>query len=492
MKKLLLILLCLPSLINAQWNNVGSLPSINSSFANYFYEGHYLDFEIDNNGNMYTIHPDYDASSQVITNNENESQNIYMYAQNNNTWVDIGDSAQSLAISNNELYKAHITNIWETIIGSPTNTGVLLEVKKYNGVNWDPIFKDSIKTELYGNLMNINKNWIMAIEDFIIQNNNYYISFSELYDTLSPNWGPNIAEIVVYKYNSNMNILEKLPYTNVTKYSLAVYAGGNENELKQRYINTELEIDPATGNLLLAGQTHWKTGNWVYGNNIVRSFNGTNWVNFGDTLLNSNQYPSHASSIYMSSKNGHLVIAITQDESVGNDPYSSDTLMLYKYNYANNNWQEFTGGHPQINLYYVNSFSLAVTSNGEPVFACSSYDNILGSDVVMKHNNTTNTWEYIDSPITPPNSSLSFSWQEPMIKIDDNNCIFINYIDIHSDMDFEIITQCMPLYTTNFNNETNKILLKVTDLLGREIKKTNQLLFYIYDDGTVEKRIVIE
>ena len=33
---------------------------------------------------------------------------------------------------------------------------------------------------------------------------------------------------------------------------------------------------------------------------------------------------------------------------------------------------------------------------------------------------------------------------------------------------------------------------KVTDLLGRETKQTNQPLFYIYEDGTVEKRIVIE
>ena len=38
----------------------------------------------------------------------------------------------------------------------------------------------------------------------------------------------------------------------------------------------------------------------------------------------------------------------------------------------------------------------------------------------------------------------------------------------------------------------NKELLKVTGLLGRETKQTNQPLFYIYDDGTVEKRIVIE
>ena len=40
---------------------------------------------------------------------------------------------------------------------------------------------------------------------------------------------------------------------------------------------------------------------------------------------------------------------------------------------------------------------------------------------------------------------------------------------------------------------TNKKLLKVTDLLGREIKETkNELLFYIYENGRVEKKIIIE
>ena len=38
----------------------------------------------------------------------------------------------------------------------------------------------------------------------------------------------------------------------------------------------------------------------------------------------------------------------------------------------------------------------------------------------------------------------------------------------------------------------NKVLIKKIDLLGRETTKTNQPLFYIYDDGTVEKKIVIE
>ena len=39
---------------------------------------------------------------------------------------------------------------------------------------------------------------------------------------------------------------------------------------------------------------------------------------------------------------------------------------------------------------------------------------------------------------------------------------------------------------------TNKKLLKVTDLLGRETKATNQVLIHIYDDGTLEKKIVFE
>ena len=38
-----------------------------------------------------------------------------------------------------------------------------------------------------------------------------------------------------------------------------------------------------------------------------------------------------------------------------------------------------------------------------------------------------------------------------------------------------------------------KHLLKITDLLGRETKGTkNEPLFYIYENGTVEKRIIIE
>ena len=48
-------------------------------------------------------------------------------------------------------------------------------------------------------------------------------------------------------------------------------------------------------------------------------------------------------------------------------------------------------------------------------------------------------------------------------------------------------------YTETYKSIDLKKLLKVKDLLGRDKKGiSNDVLFYIYDDGTVEKRIVIE
>ena len=38
----------------------------------------------------------------------------------------------------------------------------------------------------------------------------------------------------------------------------------------------------------------------------------------------------------------------------------------------------------------------------------------------------------------------------------------------------------------------NKKFIKLFDFLGRELKHANLPLFYIYNDETVEKRIVIE
>ena len=70
--------------------------------------------------------------------------------------------------------------------------------------------------------------------------------------------------------------------------------------------------------------------------------------------------------------------------------------------------------------------------------------------------------------------------------------IYVN--DIQAFYDGTLAIPCS--VATNVNNQvvTQKgKLIKIIDVLGRQTKgKKNEPLFYIYDDGTVEKRIIIE
>jgi hypothetical protein len=62
--------------------------------------------------------------------------------------------------------------------------------------------------------------------------------------------------------------------------------------------------------------------------------------------------------------------------------------------------------------------------------------------------------------------------------------------DVISAIDSSIIINCATSIT---EVSQNKELLKITDILGREIdEKRNTLLLYLYKDGTVEKKIIIE
>ena len=76
------------------------------------------------------------------------------------------------------------------------------------------------------------------------------------------------------------------------------------------------------------------------------------------------------------------------------------------------------------------------------------------------------------------------------IEVDDVNCWNTNFTwSIDSTYQY-FSTNCS---VTSIQEQTvNKVLLKITDLLGRETKQTNQPLLYIYDDGSVEKRITID
>ena len=145
------------------------------------------------------------------------------------------------------------------------------------------------------------------------------------------------------------------------------------------------------------------------------------------------------------------------------------------------------------------------TSNSTTQTSCDSYT--WGGVVYTSSGNYTNTFQNVsgcDSVVTLDliinysTSSFdtiinnnSYSWNGiTYTNSGDYSDILVNSsgCDSVSNLNLTITNNTGILYINN----TEKTLYKVTDLLGRETKQTNQPLLYIYDDGTVEKRIVIE
>jgi hypothetical protein len=58
-----------------------------------------------------------------------------------------------------------------------------------------------------------------------------------------------------------------------------------------------------------------------------------------------------------------------------------------------------------------------------------------------------------------------------------------------------VISDCFTISSTAIIEASiNKDVIMITDILGRSIavEVKNQILFYIYEDGTIEKKVVIE
>ena len=87
----------------------------------------------------------------------------------------------------------------------------------------------------------------------------------------------------------------------------------------------------------------------------------------------------------------------------------------------------------------------------------------------------------------------------PIFEIDDNN--FNTWVCYYPVLVYWNNSQYVSLRTgnpmfTSIDESTgvnSRQLIKIVDLYGREVKsiQQNQLLFYLYDDGTIEKQISI-
>ena len=89
------------------------------------------------------------------------------------------------------------------------------------------------------------------------------------------------------------------------------------------------------------------------------------------------------------------------------------------------------------------------------------------------------------------NSSVAFS---DIDKDGDEDVLIIGGVDVSSVVNTSSLYRNVSAMTSvNEFTIKNNNLLKVINIFGQTIKKENNIpSFYIYDDGTVEKRIVFE
>ena len=84
----------------------------------------------------------------------------------------------------------------------------------------------------------------------------------------------------------------------------------------------------------------------------------------------------------------------------------------------------------------------------------------------------------------------------PIVLSDLKLVIFVNQHKEETLNVIEVFPVGIPVISTTVSDLVNlnkRRLLRVVDLLGREVNaKLNIPLFYIYNDGTVEKKIIVE
>ena len=155
-----------------------------------------------------------------------------------------------------------------------------------------------------------------------------------------------------------------------------------------------------------------------------------------------------------------------EGSSLGFEIESIDNVVSYWVNVNGCNTEPVVNNVPDINLLDLCNAEHYVYSNGTNNSSVELYKIINGG----------HTWPGAAIPLFGNNTNQDFNASEKIWE-------FFNKYDLNGLINNSSIKDF---------NDIQHILLKTIDILGREIKeRKNEQLFYLYDDGTAAKRIVI-
>ena len=163
-------------------------------------------------------------------------------------------------------------------------------------------------------------------------------------------------------------------------------------------------------------------------------------------------------------------------------------------------------GYPDIVVTELST--IPITSSTQSFSICNGDSLVVGSNVYTSSGNYTDTLSAFTScdsiiytSLLVSNSSYTFDtlvasvsviWNGIQLSVSgDYSIVLINSAGCDSIVNLNFTYN--HISATNNNNTKERTLIKITDVLGRETNgRENKLLLYLFDDGIVEKKIILE
>lgn len=252
------------------------------------------------------------------------------------------------------------------------------------------------------------------------------------------------------------------------------YIGGNEDQLSEDLKET------TDGGFILVGSTRQINGNILFPREVYlvkTSSSGT--VQWSNSYNVGPQQSAIGKSVIQTSDGGYLILGENPNASTG------DVFLLKTNSNGNFLWFKTFEG-----LY---AYEVEQTNDGGFILIANNFSTNNEKTILIKTDSNGNQiWKNSFSE-----GSICYSVACGSVRqTSDGGFIFVRPMDNSANEGVYVVkTDANGNSTTTFEiNFTNKNLIDIVDVLGKDVnkKKYNTPLIYLYDDGTVEKKLIIE